>query len=139
LKQNVILAQADLADAKTELVDLYTNAENSQTSAMNDIATYAQAVRDAQYQLDNYTVPLYMAELETMEALDLMKEELDAAQAAFETYKHLSTSNLTRQRLEDDVDEAQNNYNSAVKRLNYEYELAVALDNLDKAQSDNPC
>lgn len=136
LPQSVILAQADLVNAQTELADLYTNAENAQTSAMNDIATYAQAVRDAQYQLDNYTIPTNMADLDTMEALDLMKAELDAVREAFEPYKYFSTDNETRQRLEEDLNEAQSNYNAAVKRLDYEYELEVALDNLEKARSD---
>ncbi|MBN1149533.1 MAG: efflux RND transporter periplasmic adaptor subunit [Anaerolineales bacterium] len=132
------IADAELAvvQAQQSLDDLYENAEISRVSAMNDIAVYAQAVRDAQYQLENYTVPIFLQDLGTVEAVDLMKAELDAASAAFEPYKYLSPNNATRLDLLEDLNIAQSNYDSAVKRLNYEYELQVAQANLEKARAD---
>ena len=36
-------------------------------------------VRDAQYTMENYTTPLYLQGLETVEAIEIMKEQLDVA------------------------------------------------------------
>jgi HlyD family secretion protein len=136
LPQAVILAQADLVSAQKALDDLATNAEIAKTNAMRDIATYAQAVRDAQYQLDNYSVPTNQAHLETMEAVDQMSSRLEAARQAFEPYKYYPLDDSTRENLKDLLDEAQSDYNAAVRRLEYEYELEVAQNNLEKARQD---
>lgn len=136
LPQNIILAQAELTDAQKALDDLYTNTEKAKNEAMKSISAFANEVRDAQYQLDNYTVPSNQVDLETMEALDLMEEQLNQAREAFEPYKHLSSGNNTRQNLLDDMSDAQSEYDSAVKRLDYEYELAVASANLSEARED---
>jgi len=131
------IANAELAVTKAQnaLDDLYANAEISRTSALNDIATYAQAVRDAQYQLDNYTIPSVLQGMDAIEGLDKMKKELDAARAAFEPYKYQAQDNTLRNQLLEALNIAQTNYNSAVKRLDYEYQLEVAQANLEKARS----
>jgi HlyD family secretion protein len=136
LPQAVILARSDLENAQTARDDLYTNAEIARTTAMNDIAKAAQAVRDAQYKLDNFTIPTNQANLDTMAALDLMKQKLDQARAAFEPYKFSPFENSTRKTLKEALDLAQSDYNSAVRRLEYEYNLEVAQANLNKARKD---
>jgi HlyD family secretion protein len=136
LPQNVILAQADLATAQKSLEDLYTNARTAKTEAIKSISTYTKSVRDAQYTFDNYTVPSNQANLDAVEALSVMEEQLNQARQAFEPYKHLSSSNQTRQDLKDELEQAQSDYDSAVKRLEYEYELQAAKDNLIKARED---
>jgi multidrug efflux pump subunit AcrA (membrane-fusion protein) len=75
-------------------------------------------------------------DLDPIEALDLMKEQLDQARDAFEPYKYLSSSNSTRQKLLDEMYDAQSDYNAAVKRLEYEYEVEIAEANLEKARAD---
>ena len=136
LPQNIIMAQADLVNAQKSLDDLYTNAESAKTSAMQSITQYAQAVRDAQYQLDNYTITAEYEDMTAMEALDITKQELDEARAAYEPYKYYPSSSDIREEYKDALDEAQSNYNAAVKRLEYEYELEVAENNLKKARAD---
>jgi len=74
--------------------------------------------------------------LETVEAMDQMREQLDEAVAAFEPYKYLSSNNSNRQNRLVDLNEAQANYNGAVQRLEYEYALEVAEANLDKARRE---
>jgi multidrug resistance efflux pump len=71
-----------------------------------------------------------------MEALDLMKERLDTARTAFEPYKYYSSNNPRREDLKEDLDEAQSDYNVAVKRLEYENAVEVAQANLEKARED---
>ncbi|MBN2550200.1 MAG: hypothetical protein JXB15_13640, partial [Anaerolineales bacterium] len=129
-------AQLSVIQAQSKLDALYTSAASSKAAALNDIATYAQEVRDAQYQLDNYTLPTYLQGMDAIEALDKMKAALEAAQAAFEPYRYAASSNSIRQELLEALSVAQANYDAAVKRLNYEYALQVAQANLDKARQE---
>jgi len=103
---------------------------------MQDIITYEKAVRDAQYALDNFTVPTNQAGLDTVEGLNQMKQRLDAARLAFEPYKYRPSGNSIREERKKDLDQAQSDYNAAVRRLQYEYDLEVAQAQLDKALSD---
>jgi HlyD family secretion protein len=136
LPQTIILAQADLESANQALDDLYTNAEIAKVQATQSIATFAKDVKSAQYQLDNFTIPESQAGLATLDALDLMKQKLEQATAAFEPYKFLPSGNKTRDEFKETLDLAQSDYNAAVKRLDYENALEVAKANLNKARKD---
>jgi HlyD family secretion protein len=136
LDQDVILAQADLATTQQALEDLYTEAESSKVQAMADIVTYEEAVRDAQFTLDNFSIPSNMSGMDAVEGVAAMKEKLDAARIAFEPYKYLASSNTTRKELLTTFNESQADYNTAIKRLQYEYDLEVSQANLDKARTD---
>lgn len=134
---------ADISDAglavikaQQDLDALMANAGISRTTALNDIATYSQAVRDAQYTLENYNMPAFLQGLETIAAVDKMKAQLDEALAAFEPYKYYPSDDDTRYDLLVKLNEAQSNYDAAVKRLNYEYALQVAEANLAKARQE---
>jgi len=132
------IAEAELAVLKAQnaIDDLYANAEIARTQALSDIAEYAQQVRDARYQMENYTMPVTLQGMDAIEALDLMKAELDAVSAAFEPYRYFPSSDDTRADLLEDLNNAQYNYDSAVKRLDYEYVLEVAEANLDKVRQE---
>ncbi len=136
LPQSVITAQADLQSAQQALDDLYTQAEANKIAALKNISTYAQNVRDAQYQLDNFTVPADQAGLSPMDALKLMEDKLNQARAAFEPYKFSPFESTTRQDLKEQLDLAQAGYDAAVKRVEYEYNLEVAKANLAQAEKD---
>lgn len=132
------ITSADLAviTAQNAIDDLYATAQTTKATALNNIATYAQAVRDAQYQLENYTVPSTFQGLDPIAAFDLMKKQLDAASKAFEPYKYLSQFDSTRQDFLKALNDAQVNYDSAVKWLGYEYQLQVAESNLTNARQE---
>ncbi len=136
LPQNVILAKAELANSEQALENLSLNAELAKVKAMQDIVTFEQAVRDAQYILDNFITPTEQQGLSAVEAVEKFKIELDEARLAFEPYKFFPSSDSTRQNLKEDLDSAQSSYNAAVKRLKYEFNLEVAQANLSKAQQD---
>ncbi len=136
LPQTVILAQADLVSAQTALEDLTTKSEDAAVQALQSISVAAEAVKQAQYQLDNYTMPRELQGLSTMEAVDLMQQHLDKARAAFEPYKYLPSSDKTREDRLDDLNQAQADYNAAIKRLDYEYTLQVAVSQLERARKD---
>jgi HlyD family secretion protein len=136
LPQTIILAQADLVNARKALEDLTTSADTAKIQALQSISSAAPAVRDAQYRLDNYIMPAELHKLSTMEALDLMQKKLDEARQAFEPVKLLPENDPRRQELKESLDQAQADYNAAVKRLDYEYALEVAQSNLEKARQD---
>lgn len=136
LPQSVINAQADLYNAQQALENLDTEAETAKVNAMQNIVKYEQAVRDAQYQLDNFTIPANLADMDAVEAVDVTKKRLDEARAAFEPYKFRASSDATRENLLEDLNQAQSDYNTAVRRLQYEYDLEVAQANLSKARQD---
>jgi len=136
LPQAVILAQADLFSAQQALDDLATTAESARIKAMQDIVTYEQAVKDAQYTLDNFTIPTSQADFDAVEAIEVTKERLDQARLAFEPVKYKASGDTQRTELLEALDLAQSDYNTAVKRLGYEYDLEVAQSSLAKAQAD---
>lgn len=136
LPQNIILAKADLASSQQALEDLSLNAELAKVKSMQDIVTFEQAVRDAQYILDNFIVPTDQEGMTAVEAVEEFKIKLDEARLAFEPYKFYPSSDTNRQRLKEDLDSAQSSYNAAVKRLKYEFNLEVAQANLSRAQQD---
>ena len=129
-------AELNVIKAQQSLDELYASAETTRVSAMSDIATYAQAVRDAEYQLENYTLPTYLQGLDMIEALDMMKSELDAASVAFEPYRYYAADDPVRRERLEALNEAQSRYNAAVKWLDYEYELQVAQANLAQARAE---
>jgi HlyD family secretion protein len=136
LPQSVILAQADLFNAQQSLDDLTTSAESARIKAMQDIVTYEQAVKDAQYTLDNFTIPTSQEGLDAVEGINVTKERLDQARINFEPVKYKASGDTQRTQLLEALDLAQSDYNTAVKRLGYEYDLEVAQSNLKKAQAD---
>lgn len=129
-------AELALTQAQNELEELYVSAETNKTTALNNISTYAEEVRDTQYDVDNYLMPSTLKGMDAIEALDYTKEELDKAREAFEPYKYDEQNNSTRRNLLALYNQAQSNYNSAVSRLQYQYVLEVAEANLKKARQD---
>ncbi len=132
------IASAELAvtEAQNALEELSTTAETNKTTALNNISTYAEAVRSAQYDVDNYLMPSVLKGMDAIEALDYTKEKLDEARAAFEPYKFDAQENSTRRNLLALYNQAQSNYNSAVSRLQYQYILDVAEANLEAARKE---
>ncbi|MEW5871551.1 MAG: efflux RND transporter periplasmic adaptor subunit [Chloroflexota bacterium] len=136
LQAAISAAQFELELTQQALKDLDTQAETARVQAMQAIVTYAQAVKNAQYILDNFTIPPGQASLDAVTALNLMKQRLDEARRAFEAVKSRPSGDPTRQDLKEALDEAQSDYNTAVRRLQYEYDLQVAESQLAQAQHD---
>lgn len=129
-------ARFEIAAAQNALDDLDQNANTARTQALQAIAAQEKLVRDARYQLNNFTPPQAQSRMTATEALVWAKSRLDAAYAAFEPYKYFSENDPTREDRKEDYDEAQADYNAAVKRLQYETDLSVAQENLQKALDD---
>lgn len=129
-------ARFEVQAAEKALDDLYQAAETASMTALQAIAIYARQVRDAQYALDNYTIPANQQSLNPWEAVSLMQERLDQARQAYEPVKARPSGDPTRQDLKQALDEAQSDYNAAIRRLELVTTLQVAQTNLAKAQRD---
>ncbi len=126
-----LLAAQQAQQTLFDLVDV------ARAEAAKAISAANRAVRDAQYALDNYTVPTTQKGLAAREAVVAMKEALDAARTAFEVVKFRSSSDPVRETRKDDLDAAASDYNSAVRRLELETALNQAETSLDKAIQDS--
>jgi multidrug efflux pump subunit AcrA (membrane-fusion protein) len=132
----ITAADFEITAAQKGLDDLYKNAKDAKTKTQEVIAVQEKLVRDARYQLDNFTPPQVQSKMGTTEALAWAKQRLEAAYAAFAPYKYYSETDDTRKERKEDYDDAQADYNAAVKRLQYETELTTAQANLQKALDD---
>lgn len=129
-------AQVELLTAEQALENLYETAAVARGDALQTVASANRAVREAQYQLDNFSVPTNQQQFTAMDAIEVMKERLDTARDRFEPYKYRSSSDPTREDLKEDLDEAQSDYDSAVRRLEYVTELEKAQAQQDQALKD---
>jgi HlyD family secretion protein len=129
-------ARVELLSAQSALDELNQSAAVAKGQALAAVAVANRAVYDAQYLLDNLIIPNNQADMETMHAIEVMKQRLDDAVAAFEPYKFESSTDRVREDLKDDLEEARSDYNAAVRRLEYESGVARAQAVLDKATLD---
>ncbi|MEW5871485.1 MAG: efflux RND transporter periplasmic adaptor subunit [Chloroflexota bacterium] len=135
--------EAGMANARSELLaaqqardSLFENVEVQRASLARAISEANRAVRDAQYNLDNYTVPTNQQNMTAMQAVVEMEKRLNAARAAFDEVKYRPSGDSNRKRLKEELDDAQSDYNSAVRRLELETTLKEAQARLDKATQD---
>jgi multidrug resistance efflux pump len=128
--------EVELTAAKQVLEKLNKDVEVARANAAETIAAANKAVRDAQYQVDNFTIATNQEGLTAMEGVVKMQELLDQARKAFEPYKFKSSTDSTRKDLKEKLDNAQSDYNSAVRRLQLETELKRAEASLNNAMQD---
>ena len=135
--------ESALARSRVELIaaqqarkTLDENVSVQRAALTREISALNKRQRDAQYNLDNYTVPSYLKDLEPWEGVVKMKAILDEARAAFEAVESRPSGDETRKDRKEDLDNAQSDYNSSVRQL----ELVTALEDvtaqLDKAMQD---
>lgn len=132
----IAAAEAELLAAQQAYDALNDNVDVSRSEAVKAVAAANKAVRDAQYQLDNFIIPVSQEGFSALEAVVMTQKKLDEARKAFEPYKLESFSGSIRNRLKTELDNAQSDYNAAVRRLEYETALADAQASLEKAIRD---
>ncbi len=135
--------EAAIASAESELISarqarklLDDNLSLSQADATAAMSAANKTLKDAQYQIDNFSVPTNMEGLTPLEAVAKMKGLLDVARNKFEPYKYYSENDTTRKDLKERLDNAQSDYNTAVRWLQLETNLAAAETRLDKTMKD---
>ena len=129
-------AEAERLTAQQALDQLYENAAVARAEAERNVAAANRLLRDAQYLWDNFTIPSSQKNLTAMEAISMTQQKLAQARAAFEPYKNESSGNPTRETLKDRLDEAQSDYDTAVRRMELETGVLQARERLEKALRD---
>jgi multidrug resistance efflux pump len=132
----IVGAELELLNARQARADLDSMAKAEAINLLKKISVVTKAVRDADYQLKNYTPPTSQKNLGPYDAVALTKEKLDAARDAFEPYKNRSENDSTRKALKEKLDDAQSEYNAAVRRLQLVIDLEAAESELEKTLSD---
>lgn len=136
IEASIAAAEAELLAAQQAYDNLNENVEVARSEAVRAVASANKAIRDAQYQLDNFLIPVSQEGLTALEGVELMQKKLDEARLAFEPYKFESFSSSIRNKYKTQLDNAQSDYNSAVRRLEYETALEDAKAVLEKALRD---
>lgn len=129
-------ARIELLAAQKALDDLIENHEVSKAQAQQAVAAATRSLREAKYLLYNFTVPVDQKDMTAMQGIEVMGEKLDRARDAFEPYRYHPSGDNTREELKDDLDQAQSDYDAAVRRLEYETAASQAQASLDKAIQD---
>jgi HlyD family secretion protein len=146
LSQNVILAQADLANAQKSLEDLH-DTKLALTRAEQAVVQAREAVRKAQARVDGLGQPGSETTVDSARATVLLaKINLDKAWDDYKPYENKPESNQVRAALFNKYAQAKQQYDQAVRRLNNllgspsdltveltESDLSVAQANLEDA------
>lgn len=137
---NLEVAQASAEAARLpvqkSLDDLNINAAAARGEAARNVAEANRAVRDAVYYLDNYLISYLQIDLTPAEGISVTQKLLNQARAAFEPYRNDSLYNDRREDLKEALDNAQSEYDSAVRRIELEAALEAAETKLRKAEDD---
>lgn len=146
LPQNVILAQADLANSQKSLEDLY-DTKFALTKAEQAVVQARDVVRKSQERVDGLDSPGSQTDIDSAEATVLLaKIRLDKAWEDYKPYENKPEGNQVRAALFNQYAQAKQQYELAVRRLNNlqgspsdltidltEADLSVAQANLDDA------
>jgi multidrug resistance efflux pump len=142
VKAGDVIARLENADARTLI--------SAQADALQALTAAYQSVRDAQYQLDIFSIPVEFADSGPTEAVRATEERLNKAREDFEPYKHISERQLelteaeeddaiigsTPKRLKRALDDAWDDYRKAVTWLDRESAVENARAQLAQAQKD---
>ncbi len=136
LEAQIAGAQAELIAAEQARQKLDDDQAQSLAAAADALAAANKSLKDTQYQLDNFTVPQNLLGMKPLEAISKMKETLDKARDRFEPYKYYPSTNDTRKNRKEDLDSAQADYNTAIRWLQLETNVKNAQTHLDQAMDD---
>jgi len=161
LIDNADLAQAlalqAVENSQDALDAVNENFAQEKSAALLTIALAEEAVRQANHSLYYFTLPRSQADLNTFEGIQIMSEALEQAREAYEPYKYenidydqgdcLSSTvsgrvpdncreQTAREDLRDDLEDAEGDLSTAVRRLALEVNLANAKADLAKATKD---
>ncbi len=150
--QNIELLQAEVARAEETRLRAEQAFSSAEAEALSTLASANEAVRKAQYELDNFDIPSDLRELTTSEALVYTYTKLEEAREAFEPYKYLeerlewelrqenpnkpevyrSTAKIYKKRLDD----AWAKHNKAIRWAMLEANLESAKEDLEQARRE---
>lgn len=127
VKAGQLIASLESSAAKT--------LEAAQTDASQELTASYQAVRDAQFSLDNFDVPSDFTSLTPTQAVSQTIEKLNAARASYEPYKYLG-NNSTGREYKKRLDDAWSKYRKAIQWMELKTISETANTRLAQAQKD---
>jgi len=150
--ENSEAKQAEVANAEKAFLQAQQVFDSAEAAALGVLAEANEAVRAAQYEMDNFTVPSNMRDMGKTEALIYTAANLEEARVNFEPYRYLeerlehqlaqenpnkdqvyrSTAKIYKKRLDD----AWAEYNRAIKWATLEANLESAKAELAQAQKE---
>ena len=150
--ENSEAKQADVANAEEAFLQAERAFDSAEAEALGKLAEANEAVRKAQYEMDNFDIPSDLRDMGTREALTYTSDILEEARTNFEPYRYLeeqlsrelakqnpnnpdvyrSTAKIYKKRLDD----AWADYNKAIKWTTLESALESAQAKLEQAQKE---
>jgi len=150
--ENSEAKQAEVAKAEEAFLQAQQVFDSSEAVALGKLADANEAVRKAQYEMDNFDIPSDLREMGTREALSYTAANVEEARIAFEPYRYLeerlerelerenpnnpkvyrNTAKNYKRRLDD----AWAEYNKAIKWTTLESNLERAQSELAQAQKE---
>jgi multidrug efflux pump subunit AcrA (membrane-fusion protein) len=145
--ENSEAKQAEVAKAEEDFLTAQQAFDSAEVTALGKVAEAHEAVRKAQYELDNFDIPSDLREMSTTEALTYTAQKLDEARVKFEPYRYLEDRlawelkrenpnklnevvyRSTAKNYKKQLDDAWADYNKAIK-------WATLESNLENAQAD---
>ena len=145
--ENSEAKQAEVAKAEEDFLMAQQAFDSAEVTALSKVAEAHEAVRKAQYELDNFAIPSDLREMSTTEAMAYTAQKLDEARARFEPYRYLEERlawelkrenpnkanevvyRSTAKNYKKQLDDAWADYNKAIK-------WATLESNLENAQAD---
>ena len=129
-------AQAERVVVQQALDALYENTGLAQAEAIRAVAAANRALRDAEFLWNNYTILASQKDLTAMQAISVTWKTLEKARADFEPVRNENSTDPRRKELKEKLDEAQREYDAAVRRMELETAYLKARQALDKAIRD---
>ena len=136
LQASVAAAQMELVAAQRALDDLHKDNDVRSAQAWQAVIQAQQDTKDAQKYLDNLRTQAPQSDIDQASAnVAILKDRLEDAIEDFKPYENKPEDNLTRAGYLSKKDQAQKDYDAAVRRLNNLLGNAVQLD-IDQAEAD---
>lgn len=123
-----VIARLESSEVKT--------LEAAQATASQQLTAAYQAVRDAQFKLDNFDVPTDFKGMTPSQAVESTLEKLNTARAAYEPYKYLAANNSSGREARKTLDSAWSKYRKAIQWMELQSTVDTAQSQLAQAQKD---
>jgi len=128
VKAGDVIARLESSEAKTLVT--------AQAEASQELTAAYQAVRDAQFKLDNFDIPSDFTGLTPTQAVSGTLDRLNTARQAYEPYRHLGANNSTGREYKKRLDDAWAKYRRAILWMEFESSTETAQARLAQAQKD---
>ena len=150
--ENSEAKQAEVAKAEEAFLLAEQAFDSAEAAALGKLAEAHEAVRKAQYEMDNFDIPSDLRDMGTREALSYTAANLEEARINFEPYRYLEERlerelerenpnkpdvyRSTAKQLKKRLDDAWAEYNKAIKWTTLESALESAKAELAQAQKE---